>query len=54
MVCYYKVRQVLLQSATGITKCDSTNINQTWYALFTSVTDMVSSDLWSQIRNALD
>ena len=22
IVCYYKVRQVLLQSATGITKCD--------------------------------
>ena len=23
MVCYYNVRQVLLQSATGITKCDN-------------------------------
>ena len=25
MVCYYKVRQVLLQSATGITNCDDYN-----------------------------
>ena len=25
---YYKVRQVLLQSATGITKCDSTGIGE--------------------------
>ena len=24
MVCYYKVRQLLLQSAIGITKCDRT------------------------------
>ena len=30
------------------------NINQTRYALFSCVTDLVSSDLWSQITNALD
>ena len=30
------------------------NINQIRYALFTCVTDLVSSDLWSQIANALD
>ena len=27
---------------------------QTRYTLFTCVTDLVSSDLWSQITNALD
>ena len=30
------------------------NINETRYALFSCVTDLVSSDLWSQITNALD
>ena len=28
--------------------------SQTRYALFSCVTDLVSSDLWSQITNALD
>ena len=48
---YVRPRTQLL---IGAVMLSARNINQTRYALFTCVTDLVSSDLWSQITNSSD
>ena len=52
--CVRPRTQLLIGAVRVVLITSIRNINQTRYALFSCVTDLVSSDLWSQITNALD